>query len=72
MQRKRPADELAENRRGPEEERRLLDERLARERRHHPVAGFEDVMDEAERVGLVGLPRIVSDEAEQDPRGEQR
>src|SRR5256885_15386028 len=45
---------------------------LFRPRRHEPVAALEDVVDEAEAVGLVRLPWIVAEQAEEDPRREQR
>ena len=67
-----PAEGMREERGGPEKKRRFLDERLAGERRHQPVVRLEDLVDEAEAVGLIGLPRIVAEEARQDPRGDER
>jgi hypothetical protein len=52
---------------GPEEQGRLLDERFAAQGRHQPLALFQDVPDQAERVRLVGLPRLVADQPQDDP-----
>ncbi len=70
VQRQESAEDLGEERGGDEEKGRLLHERLAAERRDHPVAALEDVEDQAEGVGLVGLPGVVADEAEEHPAGE--
>ena len=71
VQRQQVTHGIGEKRRAPVEKRRLLDEGLARERRHQPVAVLEDVIDEAEGVRLVGLPRIVAHQPERNPRREQ-
>jgi hypothetical protein len=73
VQRQGEREQLRECGRSEVEQRRLLEERLAGERRHHPRAASQQVVDHAEGVGLVGLPRIVADEPRQDPGGaEQR
>ncbi len=71
MQRQPAAEELGEQRRGDEKHRRLLDERLAGERRHQPVAALEDVIDQPEGIGFIRLPGVVADEAEPNPCGKQ-
>ena len=72
MQRQQVLERVREERGSPVEKRRLFDERLAREGRHEPVAGVEDVIDETKGVGLVRFPRIVAEEAGEQPRREQR
>ena len=41
------------------------------ERGHDPVAGLQDVIDQTEAVGLVGLPGIAADQARKDPQRAQ-
>src|SRR5258708_36062814 len=72
VQRHEPAEWVGKKRGGPEEKRWLLDEWLARERRHEPVARLADVVDEAERIRLGGLPRIVAEQARKEPRDAER
>ena len=55
-----------------EQHRRLLHERLVRERRDEPVATLEDVKHEPERVALVRLPWIATDRSGKQPQREQR
>jgi hypothetical protein len=52
-------------------ERRLLHEGLAGVGRHDEVAGLQHVLDDAERIGFVLLPRIVAHYAGQQVRSRQ-
>ena len=62
---------LGEERRGDEKQRWLLHERLAGERWNDPVAGLQDVVDEAEGIRLVRLPRLPAEEARGEPHGDE-
>ena len=52
-------------------ERRLSQERLSRERRRDPRSSLEHFVDDAERVRLVRLPRVMRKKTGQDPREAQ-
>ena len=71
MQRQHGPKHLCEERGADEEERRLLHERLAGKRRNDPVAGLQDVVDEAEGIRLVRLPRLPAEEARGEPHGDE-
>ncbi len=49
------------------EKRRFLEERLVCKMRHHPAAALEQFVNDAERVAFVRFPRIMADQAGQDP-----
>ena len=72
MQRHEGAEETGKERARQVEKRRLFHERLARERRHDPVAALQDVMNEAEAVGLVRLPRIATEKPGGEPHGDEQ
>src|SRR5204862_3597830 len=54
------------------EERRPLRLRHAGDLRHDPVAVSEHVVSDPERRRVIGLPWVMSDKTEQDPRRAQK
>ena len=64
-------ERLAEQRARGVGERRTIDERLAGERGGEPVARLHHPPRDAERRRILRLPRIVPDEADDDPRAAQ-
>ncbi len=73
MQRQQRFGQRCAKRRDQIEQRRLVEERLAGQRRHQPVTALEEVVDDAEGIGLVWFPWLVPDKTGDDPRrGEQQ
>lgn len=70
VQRHHALQQPREARRDPRVERRLFHERLARIGRHDEIAGLQHVLDDAECIGLVLLPRVVAEHARQRVRTE--
>ena len=72
MQRQDRRQEFGKKRSRPVEQRRLVHVGFVNQRGDDPVVALEDVVDQAEAIGFVGFPRVMSDESGEQPHRAQQ